>query len=86
LKFTEIYRILYSFQKPTTSGSSEEHTEIQRIAITSHDKRKSDLPPLPTQKGMCKLIKFHGCSPTGQLLSMKFVSQANQIRIEKLNV
>jgi hypothetical protein len=32
-------------------SSSEEHTEIQYPVMTSDDRRKSDLPPLPTHEG-----------------------------------
>jgi hypothetical protein len=63
LKFIEVYGVLYSFQK---------FKESHGHAGTSAGKGKANFP-LPSQKGMCKLMKFHICS-------MKSVSQANQVK------
>jgi hypothetical protein len=67
--------MLYLFQK---SSNPEKDTEVRFNAKTSAGEEKTDLTaetsagtgktdlPLPTQEGMCKLLKFHSCSPPGQ--------------------
>jgi hypothetical protein len=40
--------------------------EVGVIAETLADEGKTDLPPLPTQRGMCKWLKLHIHPSIGQ--------------------
>jgi hypothetical protein len=46
--------MFYSFQESTVSRAPKEDMEVGVIAETLADEGKTDLPPLPTQRGMCK--------------------------------
>lgn len=54
-----MYKMLHSFQKSSASR------KVRFPAETSPGEGKTDLP-LPTDKGMCKLMN-HSCLPTGHL-------------------